>query len=93
MAITRATRCKGATNSSIVKFMPSDRTVAPTEMAIPALNNAVSNWMAVTGSPSLVPISCRAPTSCEEPRSEQPDGAYALQLLSFFAAVPLFPSW
>ena len=43
MAATSTTRCNGATSSPTVKVMPSDKTVAPTEMAIPALNSAVSS--------------------------------------------------
>jgi hypothetical protein len=42
IAATSPTRRSGATSSRTVKVMPSDKTVAPTEMAIPALNSAVS---------------------------------------------------
>ena len=40
--MTSTTRCSGATSWPTVKVMPSDSTVAPTEMAMPALNSAVS---------------------------------------------------
>ena len=45
IAATSTTRCSGATSSRTVKVMPSDSTVAPTEMAMPALNSAVEQML------------------------------------------------
>ena len=59
IAATSTTRCSGATSSRTVKVMPSDKTVAPTEMAMPALNSAVSSWSAVTPAPSAAKRSRR----------------------------------
>jgi hypothetical protein len=53
VAMTSTTRCSGATSWPTLKVMPSDSTVAPTEMAMPVLNSAVSSWSAVTPAPPL----------------------------------------